>query len=58
MMRRKDDYLQGLERDKFDLEQIQNDKKMSKDSKNVALDMINLNIDFKEKFIKKIEKKI
>ena len=58
MIRRKDNYLQGLERDKFDLEQIQNDKKMSIDSKNVALDMINLNIDFKEKFIKKIEKKI
>ena len=58
MIRRKDNYLQGLERDKFDLEQIQNDKKMSIDSKNVALDMINLNIGFKEKFIKKIEKKI
>ena len=51
MIRRKDHYLQGLERDKCDLEQIQNDKKMSIDSKNVALDMINLNIDFKEKFI-------
>ena len=58
LIRRKDNMLKGLESDKFDLKQVENDNKMSKDSKNVAIDMLNLNIDFKEKFLKKIEKSI
>ena len=56
LIRRKDRILQGLERDKFDLMQVEKDNKISKDSKNVAIEMLNLNIEVKQKFLKKIEK--
>ena len=58
LIRRKDNLLKGLESDVFDLEQVNNDNKMSQHSKNVAIELLNLNINVKEKFLKKIEKKI
>ena len=58
LIRRKDNLLKSLESDVFELEQVNNDNKMSQHSKNVAIELLNLNINVKEKFLKKIEKKI
>ena len=58
LIRKKGNLLKSLESDVFELKQVNNDNKMSQDTKNVAIDLLNLNIDVKEKFLKKIEKKI
>ena len=58
LIRRKDNLLKSLDSDVFELEQVNNDNKMSQHSKNVAIELLNLNINVKEKFLKKIEKKI
>ena len=58
LIRKKGNLLKSLESDVFELKQVDNDNKMSQDTKNVAIDLLNLNIDVKEKFLKKIEKKI
>ena len=58
LIRKKGNLLKSLESDVFELKQVNNDNKMSQDTKNVAIDLLNLNINIKEKFLKKIEKKI
>ena len=56
LIRKKGNLLKSLESDVFELKQVNNDNKMSQDTKNVAIDLLNLNINIKEKFLKKIEK--
>lgn len=55
MFRRKEAILRNLESNRFQLDQAMNDNEMSEDSKNNAIEVLNLNINVMEKFLKKFD---
>ena len=55
MFRRKEAISRNLESNRFQLDQVMNDNKMSEDSKNNAIEVLNLNINMMEKFLKKFD---
>mgnify|MGYP001332922094 CR=1 FL=1 len=55
MFRRKESILRNLESNRFQLDQVMNDNEMSEDSKNNAIEVLNLNINVMEKFLKKFD---
>ena len=57
LLRKKEALLRNLEANKFQLEQVINDNEMSEDSKNNAIQMLNLNINTSEKILKRFDKK-
>jgi len=57
LLRRKEALLRNLETNKFQLEQVINDNEMSEDAKNNSIQLLNLNINTYEKFLKRFDKK-
>ena len=58
LLRRKEGVLRNLEANRFDLEQVIDDHEMSEDSKNNAIELLNLNINTMEKFLKRFDGKL
>ena len=58
LLRRKEGVLRNLEANRFDLEQVIDDQEMSEDSKNNAIELLNLNINTMEKFLKRFDGKL
>ena len=58
LLRKKEALLRNLEANKFQLEQVINDNEMSEDSKNNSIQILNLNINTTEKFLKRFDKKL